>query len=225
MTTSDSGGAKGYHTLHQGLAFSGKITASVSHELNNVISIIDQTTGLLEDMVLAVDRGKPISTDRLEQIYESLQKQTTRGLAIIKRLNTFAHSSDIPEREFDLGETIENLAGLCGRFADLKRMKLCYQPPPVVISVTGNPFVTQLVVFEGIREALDRGAREDEIVVKLEESDTGTCVLLDVPRGTIDQETWRKPEIQEFTDSLNADVEVTEVEDRVICRILVAGKS
>ena len=51
------------------LAFFGAITASVSHELNNVMSIIDQNNGLLKDL-LAV--GHPISNERLERINNSI---------------------------------------------------------------------------------------------------------------------------------------------------------
>jgi hypothetical protein len=43
-----------------GLQFYGKITASVSHEIKNVLAIINENAGLLEDFTFMADRGKPI---------------------------------------------------------------------------------------------------------------------------------------------------------------------
>jgi len=40
------------------LEFFGKITACISHELNNVLSIINEYTGLLEDLMLTCGDGK-----------------------------------------------------------------------------------------------------------------------------------------------------------------------
>jgi len=52
----------------EGLAFFGAITASISHELNNVIAIIDQSAGLLNDLLAGAQYGRPITNEKLERI-------------------------------------------------------------------------------------------------------------------------------------------------------------
>ena len=58
------------------LKFFSAITASVTHELNNVLSIINQTGGLLEDLLYGVNQGEDINPDQLEKIAGKISLQT-----------------------------------------------------------------------------------------------------------------------------------------------------
>ncbi|UCD18529.1 MAG: HAMP domain-containing histidine kinase [Candidatus Zixiibacteriota bacterium] len=148
-----------------GLAFFGAITASVSHELNNVISIIDQSAGLLEDLLSNAGQGNPISNERLEKISERVGQQTRRGIEIIKRLNTFSHSVDDQKCEFELNELVENLTALICRLATLKKVTLevVYSDEP--IALTGNPFLVQQAMFLSFRQVLAAAAAGDTVTI------------------------------------------------------------
>lgn len=136
------------------VAFFGKITASVTHELNNVISIVEQNAGLLDDLIAGEERGIPLSIERLALVSSAIQKQTGRGLKIIARLNRFAHTTDHAETVFVVNEVVENLVGLAGRLAGLKEVELVYQPAADSPKITGNPFALQRAVFDLIIAAL-----------------------------------------------------------------------
>ena len=180
--TDDDGTAKDQPLLDGGLAFFGAVTASVSHELNNVISIIDQTAGLLDDLIIGEERGIPISVERLTEAVASVQKQTERGLGIIRRLNRFAHSADAPVTEFDVNEVVGNLVALAQRLADLKRARLQLSPSPVVMKLRSNPFFLQQVIFGALKLALAVVERDDVIQVKAESVADGAVVLVACPR-------------------------------------------
>lgn len=182
--------------LYGGLAFFGAVTASVSHELNNVISIIDQTTGLVEDMIAAAGGGKPISVEKLEQAVGALQRHTARGLEIIKRLNTFAHSSDVPRREYDMNEAIQNLVELCRRLAGLKRVNLELDMPSEPVMITGNPFLMQQLVFASIRRALQDAGRDEVIAVSVAGSASGAEMTIDSPELAMTQDDFVSPLIK-----------------------------
>lgn len=182
--------------LYGGLAFFGAVTASVSHELNNVISIIDQTTGLVEDMIAAVDQGKAIDVDKLEQVVGSLQKHTTRGLHIIKRLNTFAHSSDVPRREYDLCESVRNLVELSQRLAGLKRVNLDLHAPSDPVMITGNPFLMQQLLFASIKRGLQDAGRDMTIIVTVAGAESGAEVTIDAPEVSSAGEEFVSPLIE-----------------------------
>lgn len=139
------------------VAFLGAITASVTHELNNVISIIDQTGGLLDDLIAGEERGVPLSLERLAGLSASIQKQTKRGLEIIEHLNRFAHTTDRQSMEYDLNQVGGNLIDLCQRLAGLRNMTLVFHAAPERIGMLGNPMPVQQAVFEAIRMMLREG--------------------------------------------------------------------
>ena len=184
--------------LHEGsLAFFGAVTASVSHELNNVISIIDQTAGLLGDLLAGVQYGRPLSEEQLQRIADKVKLQTERGVGIIRRLNKFAHSADEPVREFDLNGVIENLTALTERLANLKAARqeitLCEQP----LLMTGNPFLTQQAVFLIIRELFDQAVRDDVLKVAVAKVDGRVRLEL-----SLSGKELRVPENIEYIKSL-----------------------
>ncbi|MEJ2737106.1 MAG: histidine kinase dimerization/phospho-acceptor domain-containing protein, partial [Anaerolineae bacterium] len=152
--TDDSGNNREKQVGEKELAFFGAITASVSHELNNVISIIDQTAGLLQDLLAGAREDQPIPNERLQRIADSVAAQTDRGVRIIKRLNTFAHSVDDPVKEFEINPTVENLVALARRFASLKRVELEAKLPDTPPKVTNNPFRVQQALFTCLRYML-----------------------------------------------------------------------
>ena len=51
-----------------GLQFFGKLSASVSHDLKNVLSIINEKAGLLEDFCHMARRGMAIDMDRINAV-------------------------------------------------------------------------------------------------------------------------------------------------------------
>jgi len=209
--------------LYGGLAFFGAVTASVSHELNNVISIIDQTTGLAEDMIAVADRGTPISVEKLEQVVASLQKHTTRGLEIIRRLNRFAHSSDVPQREYDVCESVGNLVELARRLAGLKRVNLELQIPAEPVMITGNPFLMQQLVFASIQRGLQDAGRDETIVVTITSEASGAEVAVDTPEFSITEEEFISPLIQTLLRLAPGTLEIANDNGRTMFRYRFSG--
>jgi C4-dicarboxylate-specific signal transduction histidine kinase len=207
-----------------GLAFFGAVTASVSHELNNVISIIDQTAGLLQDMIAAENQGTPMNIERLSAAVKTVQTQTGRGLSIISRLNRFAHSADESHVEFDAAEVLGNLVELCQRLAGLKYARIEMTSPTEPLKMAGNPFLVQATVFLSIRAALDATERDDTIRVSTGVAGEGTLVRLQCPR----QINTAHPDIvalRFISGHMNAQVEVNNDEQPSVVEITFpAGK-
>jgi C4-dicarboxylate-specific signal transduction histidine kinase len=67
------------------LNFFGKITASVTHELNNVFSIINEYNGLLEDQIFIAESELTPNIEKLSRIQDRLAKQIARGETIITK--------------------------------------------------------------------------------------------------------------------------------------------
>lgn len=172
--------------MDESLRFFGSVTASVTHQLNNVISIIEQTSGLVQDMVISEKSGTPLNIDRLSKAMETTSKQTNRGLEIIRRLNRFAHSADEPNVEFDVPEVIENLVAICSRFAELKRALIDLRPPSTEIRTSGNPFLFQAAVFRALRAAIDTAQPNDAIRASIDTDDSSVVVVIQCQREIVE---------------------------------------
>lgn len=107
-----------------GIQFFGKIAASVSHEIKNVLAIINENAGLMEDFTLMAEQGAAIDPQRLKAMARALMKQVQRADTILKNLNRFAHSADAPLQTIDLNDVMGLLVALSSRFAAMRGITL-----------------------------------------------------------------------------------------------------
>ena len=198
--------------MDDSLAFFGAVTASVSHELNNVIAIMDQTAGLLEDRLSGTGDEITIPAAKLEKIVTSMQNQTARGLGIIKRLNRFAHSADHARCKFDVGETMNNLVQLTTRLATLRGASLETRFPETTMEIEANPFRLQQCVFLALKLALTMVQKGDVIIVALEMPDNLMEVTVEVPGKTSDTGEIDASELRQVMNRMagNVDIESTD---------------
>ncbi|MBD3219567.1 MAG: hypothetical protein GF310_14960 [candidate division Zixibacteria bacterium] len=180
--------------MARSLSFFGAVTASVTHELTNVIAIINELTGLLDDMRYSAEQGQTIESDRLENLHGRLTKQINRGERIIKRLNKFAHSADNVEIEFELNEVLFNLSELMQRPADMKRIKLVFKPADMEIRCTSNPFELQHIIFRCCKMFLDSADENSAIHLEVEKKDDKRTII--VSCSDISDEKLAKGELE-----------------------------
>ncbi len=101
---------------HERSAFFGKITASVSHDLQNVLAVIRESSGLMGDILaMNKDAADPAVVEKLSSCLSSVVKQVDRGVAITSNLNGFAHTADSQGVKINLAETLERLNFLTKR--------------------------------------------------------------------------------------------------------------
>ncbi|MGD9504337.1 MAG: hypothetical protein AB7W37_05480 [Syntrophobacteraceae bacterium] len=106
------------------VAFSGRITAAFTHEVKNVLAIIKEASGLMEDLLLMSKAAPFPHKERFERAIGTIQAQVQRGVELSTRLNRFAHSLDEPLASVDLKEIVDQFALLAKRFATLREMTL-----------------------------------------------------------------------------------------------------
>jgi len=107
-----------------GLEFFGNVSASISHDIKNVLAVINENAGLLEDFCLLAERGKPMDPSRLKRLALDVKEQVRRGDGIVTGMNRFAHSVDKSSTEVDLLEILDLLAALALRFAGMRGVLL-----------------------------------------------------------------------------------------------------
>jgi C4-dicarboxylate-specific signal transduction histidine kinase len=137
------------------VAFFGKITAGITHEINNVLAIIKEASGLLED-ILSLTRGDTFPhKNKFEITLNRIFGQIQRGVAMTNNLNRFAHSPDHSPSSMDLNEVAEQMVLLVSRFARLKNVNLetGLKDGPLIIKT--HPVSLQMALFITIEIFLD----------------------------------------------------------------------
>jgi len=137
--------------LYQGLGFCGAITASVTHELNNILGTIDQLSGLLEDLALTLTQGDVATGNQLTAISDRIFKQTAR---------------------------VENLLALMKRLALLKKVELILTKPAEEIIVKTNPFSLLEIIFLAINRILPCTKKETVIEVVLSKQNSDAVITI-----------------------------------------------
>jgi C4-dicarboxylate-specific signal transduction histidine kinase len=149
----------------KGLAFLGSVTASFSHEINNVMAIIGELAGLMEDLLRVADQGHSLQFERIKGISERIGTQVKRGEEMIKRLNRFAHTMDEPVKTIDMTHLLEDLVALSERLRTRRKARLETRFPEETVFLVSNPFLLQQAVFSCMELVL--AASHDHQLLKL----------------------------------------------------------
>jgi len=124
----------------ENLRFFGKVIASISHELKNVMAIINEKAGLLHDLTLMAQKGMALDVNRIQSIADDVQSQIKRGDTIVKNMNKFAHSVDEETAQINLSELTVLMATLSERTASRLGVTLTVKPAQTGLSSAPGPF-------------------------------------------------------------------------------------
>jgi signal transduction histidine kinase len=159
-----------------GLQFFGRISASISHEIKNVLAIVNENAGLLEDLTLMADRGRPIDPARLKMMAAAVKKQVARGDGIIKNMNRLAHSIDQTITTVDLDQTIELVIALTARFAAMRGVKVDLQLPASPLTIATAPFYLMNLLCLCLDFCMSAGGDEKRVELIVEEIENGVRI-------------------------------------------------
>lgn len=150
----------------EGVRFFGDMSASISHEIKNVLAIINENAGLLDDMVRMVDKGKPLSPERLAGLARSLKRQVIRGDHIVTTLNRLAHSADHASEPVDVGELIGFIVQLTDRLIRMKTELPRIEIPATPLVVVTNRFFLEHLIWACLNRSLDAGPPKGAITIR-----------------------------------------------------------
>ena len=137
------------------LRFFGKMSASITHEIKNVLAIINENAGLLEDYNLMAEKGTPVSPERLKKLAKTVMTQVERADGIVKNMNKFAHSVDEAKRTVDIREVLELVATLSSRLAAMRGVAIDLQPSSSAVSILTAPFFLETLTWLVLDFAVD----------------------------------------------------------------------
>jgi signal transduction histidine kinase len=151
----------------ENLQFFGQIVSSVSHDIKNVMAIINEKAGLLEDFAAMAKMGRPLDVARISGLADDLKRQIQRGDEIIRNMNRFAHSVDEPVAEVDLSELTGLIVGLAKRTAAQQGVTLDYHPAEKTSMVRTRPFPLQSVIWHCLRTGIDSCGENKSVEIRV----------------------------------------------------------
>jgi signal transduction histidine kinase len=161
------------------IEFLGRITAGSTHEMKNVLAIIKESSGLMEDLItLSPETPTPLR-EKFQKTLSVIQNQVHRGSEISDRLNRFAHSTDAPVDDIDLQTAAEQIVSLAQRFARLNRVDLTIDPSTATMTRSVRPVRLLATLFGCIECCLAAIPPASRIHVGTRHDDDGPAVYVE----------------------------------------------
>jgi nitrogen-specific signal transduction histidine kinase len=165
------------------LRFIGKILAGFTHESKNYLAIINESAGLIGDMI---QMGKSSEKDLSEylQIIRSVEDQIRRSNDHFRALNRFAHRMDTELSSFNINESLEELVALLTRFANQKKITLKKNFQEDIPAIYGNPALFQFLVFSFLDKGFSMLDKDSMITLQTVVADHTVQIKI-IPEGTV----------------------------------------
>jgi len=169
----------------EGTRFFGEMTASISHEIKNVLAIVNENAGLLSDLVAMSTRGMPLAPERLAGLAQSISRQVARGDRIVKGMNRFAHSADHAEERVDVADTVAFMADLAARLIALRGAAVAIDRPMAPVTVTTNRFFLENLVWRCLCRVMQACPPDQDpaIAVAISAGEAGARIRFQGPSG------------------------------------------
>ena len=196
--------------------FLAKITTGTTHEIRNVLAIIKESAGLIEDIVRSYEQSGSLQPDRLIRSVDRIGAQVSRGAELMSALNRFAHSLDHAQDRVDLNHEALQVALLCGRLAKQKGHRVQVLQKDQDVTLTVNRLRLQMALFAGVECCLEQLPEPGTVVMHSGRygdiptvdfiGEVGDGVVLPAPTEATG---WNR--VVEFLDLLGATVETASV--------------
>lgn len=154
------------------LDFVGRVTASATHEIKNELAVINEQSRLVLEFLEMAARGKEISLERLHELITRVVARVGQADAVVKRLNTFAHSTEMERTACEAVGLLELMVQMFGRMAGLKRVGLeVSEGHPAAIELMATPLQLEQVLWSAMSAALAAAQPSSTLRLSLERGD------------------------------------------------------
>jgi len=193
---------------NEDLVFFGKVNASISHELKNILAIISEAAGLLNDLTEMIARGKKVDLEMLMTCSRDIEEEIQRGFGTIKQMNTFSHSVDDPLKRVNLVEVLDLVIHL-SRFLSFAS-KVRFDPPeeaaPIILTC---PWRLQNLIYQALVYGFESVGPDGEIQVSLHPQKDGSTRITFSDLGTNSARTFPVDQTRQIAASINAEIGMT----------------
>ncbi|WP_299977283.1 hypothetical protein [Desulfobacula sp.] len=193
----------------EGLKFFGKVNASISHELKNILAIISETSGLLNDLTDLAKQGKDLKLSMFENCSASIAEDIQRGFTTIKQMNRFAHSVDIPIKEINLFETLELTINLSGFLSFASKVQINNSDQETK-SILTCPFLLQNLIYQILIFTYESVGPDGDIHIRIDSKNNDGAHLIFSSPAQLTLKGFPTQKIQKTVDVLGVELNINE---------------
>ena len=161
----------------EGLAFFGRISASISHEMKNIMATISETSGLMGDLAEIAEKGGELDLITLKSCSEAVEDEIRRGFATIKQMNAFAHSVDDIFKEADLNEILDLVVNL-SQFLSFASHVRFDRSEGIGIKVLTSPFLLEDLLYQVLTAAYKSVGPTGVIQISAQADERGVGIMI-----------------------------------------------
>ena len=192
----------------QELRYFSKMSASISHELKNVLATLNENAGLLQDLSAMVEHGGEFNPERIKRLSSTMLNQISRGDLILKRMNQFAHSADNDCTVVDLNALVSMVVELFERTAMTRGVSIDMSLENDELPITTNPFALETLLGCLLDRLTDREQIEDKLIIRVDIAEAYIVTLTGITRQHLNFDKL-------FTDNVTRLVELLAIIKKV----------
>jgi hypothetical protein len=197
----------------EAVGFQGRITASVSHEINNVLATISETAGLSADLMELGRTGRTLDVAALRGCADAVVDEVKRGFRVVKNLNVFAHSADRPVADVDLGDLVALMVDLAGYLSYASEVILQSREGPGP-RVTTRPLLLEDLVYRAVIHGFGVAGPDGSIAITTDATADGGRIVISGFAG-VGIEGFLGDDVQRILHELNARIETDQARDEM----------
>jgi signal transduction histidine kinase len=208
------------------IALIGRISAAVTHEMRNVLAIIRESSGLMEDILALSEESSFPHRDKFTNALGKIEKHVRRGDEIVTQFNFFAHSMDEPQDRVELNELVSQVAVLMQRFARSMEVTLSAEPLDGAPFVYTNPIRLILALAACVEQFVNHAASGEAIVLRPDKDNDRAVIEILVRKASLEAGPvpYDFTDVREVLEALNGEVGPLGAGDRVGLRFLLPLK-
>ncbi len=187
------------------LAFFGKVNASISHELKNILAIISEAAGLLQDLTEMAAKGQKIELEMLKTCSQDIIEEIQRGFTTIKQMNTFSHSVDDPVKRVNLANLVDLMIAL-GKFLSFASKVRFDAVPEEGAVVLTCPFRLQNLIYQALVFAFESAGPDAEIRVAIDPQPGGSAHITFSGCGSENARSFATDQTKKIAASIGVDI-------------------
>ncbi len=130
------------------------MTTDVTHELRNVLAIVKETAGLIDDL-MTFGQSNALNHDKVKSLVGRVGPQADRGAELASVLHHVARSCENPGLPTDLNQVAAHVVVMCYRCARKKRQSMRVRPYDHEVHVVGDRLKAYMVIHAAIQCCLE----------------------------------------------------------------------
>jgi hypothetical protein len=195
---------------------------SHSHEAKNVLAVINENAGLMEDYILMAQKGKSLNLERLGSLTATIRKQVVRLNGLVTNVRQAAEGIDNNTQEICLVNHARQVSELLSKKAAIRSIRfiVCAREEPILIHA--RPVLLLHMLWVCLDYAMSASKQGSQIGLTLEKRTEDVVVLISgidgLESATI---TTIMPDEQRnaVLSALNAELKIDENDKTVMLQI------